>query len=66
MFVNKIVGIKASRAYFLTIRVIIFQHMGCIFIHYYALYIYMRSVLMCRRMCHSVIKKFYFCTLFQI
>ena len=37
----KVVGIKVSRAYFLTICVIIFQHTGRIFIRYYAFaYIY--------------------------
>ena len=40
IFFNKIVGIKVSRAYFLTICVIIFQHTGRTFIRYYALYIY--------------------------
>ena len=39
-FFNKIVGIKVSRTYFLTICVIIFQHTGRIFIRYYAFYIY--------------------------
>ena len=36
----KIVGIKVSRTSFLTICVIIFRHTGCIFIRYYAFYIY--------------------------
>ena len=36
----KIVGIKVSRTYSLTICVIIFQHKGRIFICYYAIYIY--------------------------
>ena len=36
----KIVGIKVSRTYFLTICVFIFQHTGRIFIRYYAFYIY--------------------------
>ena len=39
-FFNKIVEIRVSRAYFLTICVIIFQHTCCIFIRYCALYIY--------------------------
>ena len=38
-FFNKIVGIKVSRTYFLTICVIMFQHTGRIFIRYYAFYI---------------------------
>ena len=43
IYVNKIVGIKVSRAYFFTICVIIFQHTGRIFIRYYAFYIYIIS-----------------------
>ena len=48
-FFNKIVGIKVSRTYFLTICVIIFQHTGRIFIRYYAfiyiyIYIYSKSL----------------------
>ena len=39
-FFYKIVGIKVSCTYFLTICVIIFQHTGRIFIRYYAFYIY--------------------------
>ena len=39
-FFYKIVGITVSRAYFLTICVIIFQHTGRIFIRCYAFYIY--------------------------
>ena len=39
-FFHKIVGIKVSRAYLLTICVIIFQHTGRIFIRYNAFYIY--------------------------